>query len=158
MKEIAASRIDNGPGSKLHGALIEELKLNSNIRQTSLYSDADLLGSFDHFLMKQNSILGHTRGSHREQLEASERSRETVRMAWKRFSFAIIGGLAIVLPAAVLVMHTAPTKVIAVVSGCILTFSCSVALFSTASPENLLGATAAYSAALMVFMGSYSPT
>ncbi len=154
MKDIAASRIDNGPGSKLQGAVLDEMKLTLTTPHVSLYSDADLLGSFDHSLLQHNPVLGCTRGSQRAQAEASDRARRAMRMAWRRFIFAIFGGLAIVVPAMVIAVDKAPPKTLAVVSVSIFTFSLAVAVFSTVSPEYLLGATAAYSAVLMVFMGN----
>jgi hypothetical protein len=78
-----------------------------------------------------------------------------MRMVWRRFIFAIVGGIAIVVPSMVIVVGKAPVKVLIVVPVAIIAFSSAVALFSAASPENLLAATGAYSAVLTAFMANY---
>lgn len=130
---------------------MDELKLTLTTPRASIYSDSDLLGSFDRSLMQHNPTLGRTRGGELEHSKA----REAIRMAWRRFIFAIVGGIAIVVPSTVIVLGKAPVKVLVVVPVAILAFSCAVALFSTTSPENLLAATGAYSAVLTSFMANY---
>jgi hypothetical protein len=157
VKDIAASRIDDGPGSKLQRALMQELKLNLTESHNPLYSDADLLGSFDPSLIQHSPTVGKTRGSQRDEAEAVQKHREAMKLAWRRFSFAIIGGLAIVVPVLAIVANTAPVRTLVIVSGAILIFSIAVAVFSTFTPENLLTTTAAYAAVLMVFVGNSNP-
>jgi len=83
---------------------------------------------------------------------ASEERRVQFRMTLKRFAFAIIGGLIIVVPMLILVVGNATAKTLAVISSSIFLFAVSVAFFSTIEPENLLVATAAYAAVLMALI------
>ncbi|KAL9084297.1 MAG: hypothetical protein Q9165_008125 [Trypethelium subeluteriae] len=156
VKDIAASRIDNGPGCRLQAALMQELELTLQEPRSAIFSDADLLGSFDESLLQQSPVLGRTRGSQRAQDESTQNARHAVNMAWRRFIFALLGGLAIILPAVVIAMHKAPAIILAMVSASILVFACVVALFSSMLPENVLAATAAYAAVLMGFVGNYA--
>ncbi len=68
--------------------------------------------------------------------------------------FAIVGGLAIIVPILILVIHTVELKTILVVCASICLFALGVASFSSAAPENLLAATAAYAGVLIVFIGN----
>jgi uncharacterized integral membrane protein len=154
VKDIAASRIDDGPGSKLQSALMSEVELVLPGPQHTLYSDADLLGSFDHALLQHRQAIGRTRGSERQQMEVEQNRREKLDLAWRRFFFAIIGGLAIVIPILILVVHRTELKTLLVVCASIFLFALGVALFSSATPENLLAATAAYATVLIVFVGN----
>ena len=106
-------------------------------------------------MLAHSATLNCTRGTQRARLEAAAKAQATMKDAWKRFYFAIMGGLAIVIPTIIIVVHKVPVKVLAVVSGSILVFSVSVAIFSRSHPESLLAVTAAYAAVLMVFMGNY---
>jgi hypothetical protein len=84
---------------------------------------------------------------------AREERRMHFHMALKRFAFAIIGGLIIVVPMLILVVGSATAKTLAVISTSIFLFAVSVAVFSTTEPGNLLAATAGYAAVLMAFSG-----
>jgi hypothetical protein len=158
VKDIAASRIDNGPGSRLLASLISELKLELPGPQYTLYSDADLLGTFDPSLLEHSATLSKmTLGTDRQRSEAAEERHKEIKMAWRRFAFAMIGGLALVVPVLVIVVGTTPVKTLLVVTVSIFVFAVGVALFSDAEPENLLAATAAYAAVLMVFISNTNP-
>lgn len=161
MKDIAASRLDNGPGSKLQAALISELGLDLPKQERhprTIYSDSDLLGSFDHSLMQHSAGVGRTRGTERQMAEEAEKRLKRLKLAWRRFLFAIVGGLAMIGPVLIIVVGSAPVKTLAVVSVSISLFALGVALFSNAEPEHLLAATAAYSAVLMVFVNDGTPS
>jgi hypothetical protein len=157
VKDIAASRIDNGPGSRLQAALMSEFELALPGPQQTLYSDADLLGSFDPSLMEHSATLGRTRGTQRQHSQVAEKRRKDIKMAWRRFTFAMLGGLALVVPVLIIVVGAAPVKTLLVVLVSIFVFALSVALFSGVEPENLLAATAAYAAVLMVFISNTNP-
>ncbi|KAJ9616435.1 hypothetical protein H2200_000153 [Cladophialophora chaetospira] len=157
VKNIAASRIDNGPGSRLQAALISEFGLVLPNPQHTLYSDDDLLGSFDHSLMEHGTARGKTRGTERQHSEVVQERRDGLKKAQRRFISAILGGLVIVIPVLVMGVGAAPAKALVVVSISIFAFSVAVALFSAAEPESLLAATAAYAAVLVVFIGNTSP-
>lgn len=73
-------------------------------------------------------------------------------MALIRFYFAILRGLAIVIPVLIIALGDVPTKTLLTISIAIFIFALAVAWGSTALPETLLGATAAYASVLMVFM------
>jgi len=156
VKDIAASRIDNGPGSRLQAALISEFQLALLGPQYTLYSDEDLLGSFDPSLMEHSTTPGMTRATQRQHAEMVEKHRAELKMTWQRFAFAMLGGLALIVPVLLIVVHTTPVPVrpLVVVSISILLFALGVAVFSKAVPENLLAATAAYAAVLVVFISN----
>jgi hypothetical protein len=132
--------------------LIEEHELKVGDEQAAFYSDEDLLGSFDPSLLQHSQMVEHTRGTQKANAEKTERNRTAVRHACIRFCFAVLGGLAIIVPTMAIALHSVSQTVMTVVCVSIAIFSCGVALLSTASPESLLGATAAYAAVLMVFM------
>lgn len=122
-----------------------------------MYSDDDLLGSFDHALMEQGTARGKTRGTERQHSELAQKHRESLQKARRRFMFAILGGLIIIIPVLIVAVGEASARALVVVSISILAFSVVVALFSAAEPENLLAATAAYAAVLVVFIGNTNP-
>lgn len=62
------------------------------------------------------------------------------------------------MPVLIIVAGTASVKTLVVVSVSIFLFALGVALFSSAVPESLLAATAAYAAVLIVFVTSSSST
>ncbi|PMD59899.1 uncharacterized protein K444DRAFT_612963 [Hyaloscypha bicolor E] len=153
VKEIAASRLDDGRGSRLQAALIWDLGLKAPASHRSLFRDSDLLGSFNPKLMQHGTSVGGSLGTGRAQAMAREERRMHFHMALKRFAFAIIGGLIIVVPMLILVVGSATAKTLAVISTSIFLFAVSVAVFSTTEPGNLLAATAAYAAVLMALIG-----
>ena len=124
----------------------------------ALFSDSDLLGSFDRSLLQHRNDLGRSLGSQREADEAAAERIASVKQAWKRSVFAILGGLAIVIPVLIIVVPSAPLKTVLVVSISILLFAIGFAVFSAMEPESLLTATAAYAAVLMVLLGNSGTT
>jgi hypothetical protein len=151
IKDIAASRLDDGQGSRLQAALIWELGLKAP--SCTLFRDSDLLGSFNPKLTQHGTSIGWSLGTGREHAMASEQRRVQFRLTVKRFAFAIIGGLIIVVPMLVLVVGSATTKTLAVISTSIFIFAVSIAVFSKTEPENLLAATGAYAAVLVALIG-----
>ncbi|RDW58910.1 hypothetical protein BP6252_13386 [Coleophoma cylindrospora] len=154
VKDVAASRIDDGPGSNLQAALFKELDLKVPNTHLSLFCDSDLLGSFDHKLMQHSTAIGRSLGTGRAQTVESEERQTRVRMTLKRFAFAIIGGFIIVVPMLILTVGCATPKTLAVISLSIFIFAVGVAISSTTEPENLLVATAAYAAVLTALIGA----
>ncbi len=154
VKDIAASRLDNGPGSRLQGSLIAELGLQAPVSHRSLFRDSDVLGSFDHTLMQHSMAIGQSLGAGRLQELESQKRQQKIREMTRRFCFAILGGLIIVTPVLILTAGTASAtpRVLGVISASIFLFALAVALFSNTKPENLLAATAAYSAVLVSLM------
>ncbi|KAM5341705.1 hypothetical protein ACJ41O_014736 [Fusarium nematophilum] len=153
VKDVAASRLDDGPGSRLQAALISELGLKAGDSHHSLFQDSDLLGSFNPKLMQHSTAIGRSLGTGRAQTMYSQERIRQVRMASKRFAFAAIGGLIIVVPMLILAAGTATAKMLGVTSVSIFFFAGGVAVFSKTEPENLLVATAAYAAVLVAFVG-----
>lgn len=157
VKDIAASRLDDGPGSRLQGALISEFGLKVAPTHRSVFRDSDVLGSFDHSLMRHSTAIGESLGTGRVQELATKARRMRVREMTQRVVMAILGGLIIVVPMMVIVLGISPQnglapRALAVVSTSILLFALVVAFFSHMKPENLLAATAAYAAVLVTLM------
>lgn len=75
----------------------------------------------------------------------------------KRFLFAITGGAALLVPMIIMTYKTSQHARLTVVSIAVVLFSLFMASTS-ASKENLVAATAAYAAVLVVYIGSASPT
>ena len=148
VKDIAASRIDNGPGSKFQAALLREFELALNNQSHILYCDEDLLNTFNGHLKP----LAPTRGTKRRLWLAALEKRERASLALRRLMFAILGGLAIVIPFLLMASTTAPRKTLIIVGLSIVVFALVMAIFSSSAPENLLAATAAYAAVLVVFV------
>ncbi|KPM37808.1 hypothetical protein AK830_g8767 [Neonectria ditissima] len=156
VKDIAASRLDDGQGSRLQAALISELDLKAENSHPSMFQDSDLLGMFNPKLMQHSAAIGRSLGTGLAQTISSQERRARLRISFKRFAFAVIGGLIIVVPMLVLAAGTASGKTQGVISASIFLFAGGVAAFSKTEPENLLVATAAYAAVLVVFIGDNS--
>lgn len=153
MKDIAASRLDDGPGSRLQGALIWDHGLGAAPSHRSLFQDSDILGSFDPNLMQHSTATGRSLGREREEAMVNSERLVRLRMTLKRLTFTILGGLIIIVPMFILTVEHTTAKVLAVITTSILLFAIGVAVFSEAEPENLIAATAAYAAVLVALMG-----
>lgn len=75
-----------------------------------------------------------------------------------RFAMAIAGGLMLIIPMLIMTLVPSRTTSLLTVSIAVLIFSVLVAIASTAKPQEVLGATAAYAAVLVVFIGTSIPT
>ena len=98
--------------------------------------------------MEHSNALGQSVGSTRARASANEERRAQFAMTCKRFAFAFVGGLIIIVPMLVLLVGSVNTKTLAVIPTSIFLFAVGVALFAQTSPVNLLAATAAYAAVL----------
>lgn len=98
--------------------------------------------------MQHSTAIGQSLGTDRAEMVAKEQHRRNLRLASKRFAFAVIGELMIVVPVLILVAGIASVKSLVVISVSIFLFALGVASFSKTEPENLLAATAAYAAVL----------
>lgn len=87
MKNIAASQLDDRPGSGLQAALLRDLGLRADASHLSLFREAKLLGSFDHNLMQHITAIGRSFGKEREEAESLTR----MRMMSRRVRFAVFG-------------------------------------------------------------------
>ncbi|KAI0490386.1 hypothetical protein F4859DRAFT_500763 [Xylaria cf. heliscus] len=154
VKDIAASRLDNGKGSRLLGALLAEHGLQVEESHRSLFKDLDLLGEFDNDLMRQSNAIGRSLGAERTDIVASQERLNRIRVAIRRFSFAIVGGLIIIVPLLILLVGEELPKSLEVISTSIVIFAMYVAVFTKLEPENLLASTAAYAAVLVGIIGN----
>ena len=104
--------------------------------------------------MQHSTAIGQSLGAGRLQELESQKRRQKIREMTRRFCFAILGGLIIVTPVLILTVGTASAtpRQLGVISTSIFLFALAVAIFSNMKPENLLAATAAYSAGLVSLM------
>ncbi|KAG9240576.1 hypothetical protein BJ878DRAFT_483726 [Calycina marina] len=156
VKDITASRLDNGPGLKLQGILMSEFGLAQKHQAHAMYTDSDLLGDFNTKLVQHCPTISATRARDRQRERERQQRRRAVVDTWHRFKFAIISGIAIVGPVMILVVDTEEPKTPAVVSVSTLLFALCIAPFSRSVPDNMLAATAAYAAVLSVVIGNNS--
>ncbi|RYO80484.1 hypothetical protein DL766_007369 [Monosporascus sp. MC13-8B] len=154
--DIAASRLDDGPGSRLQAALIWDHGLRAVPSHQSLFQDSDILGSFDPNLMQHSTAIGRSLGREREEAILNDERLARLRTTLKRLMLAIIGGLIIVVPMFILVEGDTTVKTLVVITTSILLFAIGVAVLSQAAPESLLAATAAYAAVLVTLIGDGS--
>jgi hypothetical protein len=92
----------------------------------------------------------------REIMDSMQTSRK---QQWKarvdRFTMAIIGGVLLVVPVVVMSFDTSRTRSLVTLSVSVLIFSVVIATGAAkASPQEIVGATAAYAAVLAVFLGA----
>jgi hypothetical protein len=150
VKEVPTQRIDNGRGSPMQAKLLSEFGLLLDEIRLPMFDDRDLLGEF----IGEYACFGKfKKAGEREKETAALAARNRVKEEWKRFAFAMAGGLALMVPMLVLTVHKVPDRSLVTITIAIFLFSGGVAVFSQAAPENLLGATAAYAAVLMAFVG-----
>ncbi|KAI0146114.1 hypothetical protein GGR57DRAFT_506632 [Xylariaceae sp. FL1272] len=76
----------------------------------------------------------------------------------KRFGIALAAGIALIAPVLLMVLHKDLTTALATTSVATFLLAAFVAGFSNASPEALMGAVAAYTAVLVVFVGAFLNT
>ena len=82
--------------------------------------------------------------------------RKNVQQLGQRFIMAISGGVALLVPMIVMVLNPSQNKSLITTCVAVSVFAIIIALISKASPENVLGITAAYAAVLVVFVGTGS--
>jgi VIT1/CCC1 family predicted Fe2+/Mn2+ transporter len=145
--------LDNGKGSRLLGALLAEHGLEVGESHRSLFKDVDLLGSFDNDLMRQSNAIGRSLGTQRTDFVARQQRVNRIRVATRRFLFAIAGGLIIIVPLLILLVGEELPISLGVISTSIAIFAICVAAFTRLEPENLLASTAAYAAVLVGIIG-----
>jgi len=94
------------------------------------------------------ALLGYSRGYARESAE------------WKAFTrrllWTLLGGLSLIGPTLLMVLHGGLRTTLATASACTVAFALVLALFSKESPLTLVGATAGYAAVMVVFIGTSS--
>ncbi|KAJ9606877.1 hypothetical protein H2200_008887 [Cladophialophora chaetospira] len=74
----------------------------------------------------------------------------------KRFGVALVGGMALLIPMIIMVLHKDLLTTLLVVSVSVILFAVLVAIYSHQSSVDILTLTAAYAAVLVVFVGSSS--
>jgi hypothetical protein len=75
---------------------------------------------------------------------------------WERFYMAAFGGIALVGPMLIMVLHRGKATSLVTVSVSVLLFAIIISKYSTGTPEAVLGIVAAYAAVLVVFVGTSS--
>lgn len=75
-----------------------------------------------------------------------------------RFVIALLGGLAVVVPILIVSFNSSKTKSLVTVSLSVVLISLLIAVFSKASHLEMITATAAYAAVLVVFVGTGGPS
>jgi hypothetical protein len=67
---------------------------------------------------------------------------------------ALLGGVALWVPMVIMALNPSLDKSLTTTGAAVFIFAVAIALLSKASPENVLGITAAYAAVLVVFVGT----
>lgn len=83
-----------------------------------------------------------------------QRRRDWVSETRARFFMSILGGLLLIVPMLIMTLHKSQTISLVTVPAAVLIFAIVIAAASTAKPHEVLGATAAYAAVLVVFVGT----
>lgn len=76
---------------------------------------------------------------------------------WTRFCFSMLGGVGVIAPMLLMVLHQNRTTALATTSCSVFLFALVLAFATKAPPEVAVGAVAAYAAVLVVFVGSSLP-
>lgn len=95
-------------------------------------------------------LPGHSRGQYRKTRELRE--------VTERLMCGIVGGLALIAPMLVMVLHGTVLASLLTVSVATILFAGAGALYLEVGPVQLIGATAAYAAVLVVFVGTTNPS
>lgn len=95
-------------------------------------------------------LPGHSRGQYRKVRELRE--------VTERLMCGIVGGLALIAPMLVMVLHGTVLASLLTVSVATILFAGAGALYLEVGPVQLIGATAAYAAVLVVFVGTTNPS
>ncbi|KAI1164597.1 hypothetical protein F5B18DRAFT_238904 [Nemania serpens] len=74
-----------------------------------------------------------------------------------RFSIAIFGGLALIGPMLLMVLHNDLVTALTTTSVAVFLISVVISIYSTAAPEGVVATIAAYAAVLVVFVGTIQP-
>lgn len=77
---------------------------------------------------------------------------------FQRSIIAMTGGASLLVPMIIMTFATSRTARLIIVSAAVLLFSVFAAVATAASRENLLGATAAYAAVMVVYVGTALPS
>jgi Family of unknown function (DUF6594) len=91
-------------------------------------------------------------GGWRNHMNKVRRAQETL----QRFWMALAGGAALVAPMILMVLHKDLVTTLVTVSVSVFIFAVLIAPLSSQEPFNIVGATAAYAAVLVVFVGASS--
>ncbi|TVY39656.1 hypothetical protein LOCC1_G008226 [Lachnellula occidentalis] len=95
-------------------------------------------------------LPGHSRGHYKKTRELRE--------VTERLMYGIVGGLALIGPMLVMVLHNTVLTSLLTVSVATILFAGLSALYLEIGPMQLIGATAAYAAVLVVFVGTTNPS
>ncbi len=87
-------------------------------------------------------------------LPLGQRRSVTLKALVGRFIVALLGGVALIGPMLIMVLHNDQTTKLATTSVAVFLFAALMAIYSTAPPEILVSVVAAYAAVLVVFVGA----
>lgn len=93
----------------------------------------------------------------KDQLRREEAKRKSVRARWERFGMGLFGGIALIAPMLLMVLHRDRTTALATTSASVILFAVAVAFLPLASPDLTIAVVAAYAAVLVVFVGASLP-
>lgn len=135
--------------------------LSSNtLLSHKLMSDKGLIEESNMYVSPPRGTVGALPGGQRRRRVVLEETKNRTRVFqafWRRLCFCVFGGVALVAPMLLMVLHRDQTTALATTSGAVFLFSLIVAAYTVATPEIAVGAVSAYAAVLVVFVGTALP-
>jgi hypothetical protein len=113
-------------------------------------SNRSLAGTEDWEKDFHNQAVNHKA----EQEEYTRKQVEAFKQKMRRFAMAVAGGIALIVPVVVMSCHQSLTWSLATTSIATVLFAIFITLYSRAEEKDILAATAAYAAVLVVFIGT----
>jgi hypothetical protein len=93
----------------------------------------------------------------KERVRQEEMKRKSSRARWERFGLGMFGGIALIAPMLLMVLHRDRTTALATTSVSMILFAVIISFLPMASPDLALATVAAYAAVLVVFVGAALP-
>ncbi|KAK5126614.1 hypothetical protein LTR85_009548 [Meristemomyces frigidus] len=143
MQEKAANGFDNDPFLLMTSKQMERELMQDHGLLDHLDSHDDLPPSLDEEDPRLPGV-GRTARIHAAQLENR----------FNKLYSALGGGLALIVPMIIMRLETGTVSCLVTTSGCVLIFSLVIAYRSNMRPNDILAVTAAYTAVLVVFVGT----
>lgn len=93
----------------------------------------------------------------KERLRQKEMRIKSSRARWERFGMGVFGGIALIAPMLLMVLHRDRTTALVTTSVSMILFAIIISFLPIASPDVALVAVATYAAVLVVFVGAALP-
>ena len=93
----------------------------------------------------------------KERLRQEEMKRKSIRASWERFAMGVFGGITLIAPMLLMVLHRDRTTALTTTSVSMILFAIIISFLPIVSPDLVLTAVAAYAAVLVVFVGAALP-